>query len=168
MLSASWVAAAASAHALASRSQAAPKAPPTSDELSTGTEGWPEGKQEQSLTTEELRVEAWVEPWVVEAPFLSMDETGTGDIRESLDDLPILTMIVLKRRKCKLEMKGIFLENCDCPEREVDLAEQFYIGLSNILLNATLRHLGKDEEEQEGAPWWCQLEKPVMGKIRAG
>jgi hypothetical protein len=91
---ASWVAALANAHALDSRNQAAPKAPPTSDK-STGIEGWPEGKPEGSPRTEELRVESCVEAWVMEALFLSMDETGTGDFRDWLDDLAFLPTIAL-------------------------------------------------------------------------
>jgi hypothetical protein len=91
---ASWVAASANARALASRNQAVPKAPPTSDE-STGIEGWPEGKPEGSLRTEELRVESCVEAWVMEALFVSMDETGTGDFCDWLDDLAVLPMIAL-------------------------------------------------------------------------
>jgi hypothetical protein len=72
-----------------------PKAPPTSDELSTGTEGWPEGKPEGSPRTEELRVKSCVEAWVMEALFISMDETGTGDFHDWLDDLAVLPMIAL-------------------------------------------------------------------------
>ncbi len=88
------MAASANTRALALHNQAAPKAPLTSDE-STGKEGWPEGKTEGSPRTEELRVESCVEAWVMEALFVSMDETGTGDFRDWLDDLAILPMIAL-------------------------------------------------------------------------